>query len=238
MAKYDVTFSCGHEQTVELFGKYADRERKIKFYKEEGLCTECYKNRKREEEAEMPLTLNIGLNVFFNHDAPFELSFGGNSYQVKDDIKELGFRWREIDSGFESIFAMKPNYAWAKNVTFENINEEVKKIKERFPEIVIKRAFTDTDVAAFQHMQEKENENETACQAELAEIEKPEKPACYPTGKWNGKFYGGAKNGYAIYIDGDKTPVSATEKEEIETYQAKMKAYKSKVSEIKQKYNL
>ena len=29
--KYDVRFSCGHTHTVELFGKSADRERKIKW---------------------------------------------------------------------------------------------------------------------------------------------------------------------------------------------------------------
>ena len=28
MAKYTVLMSCGHEDTVELFGKSADRERK------------------------------------------------------------------------------------------------------------------------------------------------------------------------------------------------------------------
>lgn len=44
--KYDVTFSCGHTSTVDLVGKYADRERKIKYYEESGLCPECYKAQK------------------------------------------------------------------------------------------------------------------------------------------------------------------------------------------------
>ena len=40
--KYDITCSCGHEITVDLFGKSADRERDVKYY-EGRLCPECYK---------------------------------------------------------------------------------------------------------------------------------------------------------------------------------------------------
>ena len=49
MAKYNITYSCGHEGTVQLFGKSEERERKIKYYEEFGLCTECYKKQKQEE---------------------------------------------------------------------------------------------------------------------------------------------------------------------------------------------
>lgn len=45
MAKYDVTFSCGHTATVQLFGKEADRQRSITWYEENGLCPECYKKK-------------------------------------------------------------------------------------------------------------------------------------------------------------------------------------------------
>lgn len=43
MAKYEVTFSCGHTQRIELFGKDIERRRKIAFYESEGLCSDCYK---------------------------------------------------------------------------------------------------------------------------------------------------------------------------------------------------
>lgn len=49
--KYDVTFSCGHTETVELFGKSADRERRIEWYKEHGVCTECYKKQQAERQS-------------------------------------------------------------------------------------------------------------------------------------------------------------------------------------------
>lgn len=51
MAKYDITYSCGHEGTVELLGKEKDRQRKIEWYESTGLCPECYKKEMREKEA-------------------------------------------------------------------------------------------------------------------------------------------------------------------------------------------
>lgn len=41
MAKYNVTYKCNHEGIVELFGKSADRERKLEWL-ETTLCPECY----------------------------------------------------------------------------------------------------------------------------------------------------------------------------------------------------
>lgn len=52
MAKYDVTYSCGHSATVELFGKNVDRENKLKWMAEKGLCPECYKEFIRQEDKE------------------------------------------------------------------------------------------------------------------------------------------------------------------------------------------
>lgn len=52
MAKYDVKFSCGHEGTVELFGKSADRARKIAYFEKHGVCSECYKMQQAAAVAE------------------------------------------------------------------------------------------------------------------------------------------------------------------------------------------
>ena len=48
--KYDVKFACGHTSTIELFGKMADRERRIAFYEKNYLCPDCYKDMKEEEK--------------------------------------------------------------------------------------------------------------------------------------------------------------------------------------------
>jgi len=43
MAKYTVTFSCGHTEVIELVGKTSERERKIAYFEQYGTCSECYK---------------------------------------------------------------------------------------------------------------------------------------------------------------------------------------------------
>ncbi|OUO94828.1 hypothetical protein [Cloacibacillus sp. An23] len=48
MAKYTITFSCGHEGVVNLFGKSADREDKIRWYEEHALCPACYEKSLKE----------------------------------------------------------------------------------------------------------------------------------------------------------------------------------------------
>ena len=50
MAKYDVRFSCGHVAMTCLYGKEVDRQRKIAWYKENGLCPECYRKQQEEEK--------------------------------------------------------------------------------------------------------------------------------------------------------------------------------------------
>ena len=51
MAKYDVKFSCGHVETIQLYGKESDRQRKIAWLEEHGECSACYKARIAAERA-------------------------------------------------------------------------------------------------------------------------------------------------------------------------------------------
>ena len=51
MAKYCPTFSCGHEAEVVLFGREKDRDRKLRWYRENGLCPECYRVKQTAEVA-------------------------------------------------------------------------------------------------------------------------------------------------------------------------------------------
>lgn len=53
MAKYTVTRSCGHVETVALVGKIKDREWRLEHVEEQKLCSECWKaelKRRHEEE--------------------------------------------------------------------------------------------------------------------------------------------------------------------------------------------
>ena len=47
--KYYVTFSCGHEGEVNLYGKAAERDRRIAWYEKEGICPDCYRKMKEDE---------------------------------------------------------------------------------------------------------------------------------------------------------------------------------------------
>lgn len=49
MAHYTVKFACGHTAEIQLFGKESERQRKIKYLEESGMCPSCYK--KQQEEA-------------------------------------------------------------------------------------------------------------------------------------------------------------------------------------------
>lgn len=48
MAKYEVTYTCGHSDTIQLYGKGRDREWKLR-NEESKLCPECYKKYLTEE---------------------------------------------------------------------------------------------------------------------------------------------------------------------------------------------
>ena len=51
MAKYDVTYNCKHEATVELYGRVRDRMDKINWM-ERTLCPDCYAREQAQKENE------------------------------------------------------------------------------------------------------------------------------------------------------------------------------------------
>lgn len=236
MAKYDVTYSCGHEGTVELFGKEKDRQRKIEWYESTGLCPECYKKEMREKEAKMPLILKIDLEPF-DTKTPYVLHFTGNTMPVKDKIKELGYRWGDFTVGAFGIL-QNPEKAWHKYIPFDEIDVEIEKIKAAFPKVEIKVNFKNVDVAALKSKIDAENKNKAEYEKAVSEIEKPVKPDCYPVGKWKGRVYGSEKYGFRIYVDGEETKISSEDKAKLEKYDSEYTSYKAQIKELKQKFNM
>ena len=47
--KYDVTYTCGHVATIQLYGKTSERENRIKYLEGNCVCPECYKAQKDAE---------------------------------------------------------------------------------------------------------------------------------------------------------------------------------------------
>jgi hypothetical protein len=51
MAKYDVTYSCGHTETVQLYGSNRERDQKIRWYEKSCLCSKCYAEKQAADRA-------------------------------------------------------------------------------------------------------------------------------------------------------------------------------------------
>lgn len=49
MAKYEVHFSCGHTATIDLVGTYKERQARIQYLGEKGVCPDCYSAKKAAE---------------------------------------------------------------------------------------------------------------------------------------------------------------------------------------------
>ena len=209
--KYDITFSCGHTGTVELFGKDKDRQKKLEYFQKNGLCSECYKKKMREEEQAQPITCNI---IIFPHTAtPFTLYLTGNVFSVKDTIRQLGYKWSFPDpDGYHCERSLATYKYWTKDVSMMGLEEELNELRSIFPETVVIRQYENYEVEAFLRAAEKDK-REAATKAKLDEtisnIAKPQKPACYPEGYWNGKFYKSIKAGHRrIYVDNKEVILS------------------------------
>lgn len=235
MAKYKVTYSCGHEGTVELLGKEKDRQRTLEWYERTGLCPECYKAKKKEEVENTPLMLNVKIEPFQQQ---IVLIFTGNTMPVKDRIKEKGYRWGELPTaGLNDIFSMKVEKGWHKEVsikgrTEEEIQEilknELTNVKELEPKL--KNEINPADLVMLANARLAEQER----QEKIDSIPKPEKPEVLlkNPGKWNGTVYGKSGN-KQIYIDNKKVTITDEEAKAIEEYLKAKEEYKKKIAEIK-----
>ncbi len=50
MSKYSITRSCGHEETIQIYGPVRDRDRKAE-YEAGKMCYECYKSEQAKQRA-------------------------------------------------------------------------------------------------------------------------------------------------------------------------------------------
>lgn len=49
MAWYEIEYKCGHKDRMQLYGPYAERNRKIEWYKENVICPNCRAATQKEE---------------------------------------------------------------------------------------------------------------------------------------------------------------------------------------------
>lgn len=236
MAKYEVKFSCGHTQIIELFGKDKDRQRKIEYFEERGLCKDCYKAMMQEIEAHTPLGLTAQLNPLKTY--PFRAYFTGDTESVEDKVEALGFFWTDI--GDSDILSTSEFMGWSCECkSSEELGKVFKEVKKVFPEIEIKFDFKEVDMALYKRLQEAQNEIEGKKQAaelqkKIDELEQPQRPDCYPGGRWNGRFYT-AKKGYRrIYINNKELLITEEDGQAIDDYLTALSRYEDTVAKLKE----
>lgn len=233
MAKYTVTFSCGHEGSVELFGKVAEREKKIEYFEKNGLCRECYKKKMEEAAKTEGLVFNASiLPRVASSDGSYLLNvwYSGDTKPFKDDIKAMGYKWGELETTTDSVMsADRPSLFWNKVVKADGVKTEVEaaqklgattfRVSQKFWNKV------DCQIAARLQKEWKEKHEK------MAELQKPEPPSIIKGCKWNGTIYGQAGN-YSIYLNGEKTSITDEEADELKRYLEEKEAYIEKVKKI------
>ena len=145
MAKYDVTMSCGHVQTVQLFGKMTDRDKKIAWLEKYGLCSECQKRENAEEtakaaekaiaenlpeltgtEKQVNWALTIRENIFTELDKMLENkkadmdadSFAKNELQLKA-VKKVLAKFTEAAFWIENRYNSAQHIIWINKLSDE-----------------------------------------------------------------------------------------------------------------------
>lgn len=237
MAKYEVKFSCGHTQVIELFGKDKDRQRKIEYFEERGLCKDCYKAMIQEIEAHTPLGLTAQLNPLETY--PFRAYFTGDTESVEDKVKALGFTWTDINDS--DISSTSVYMGWSCEFkSSEELGKVFKEVKKVFPEIEIKFDFKEVDMALYKRLKEQEAQNEIEGKKQAAELQKkidelemPQRPDCYPEGNWNGRFYKAEKGYRRIYVDSKELLITEEDGQAIERFDKQVENYKLQVAAIK-----
>lgn len=233
MAQYTVLMSCGHEDTVYLFGKGSERERKIKGFEAYGLCKACYKKKMEEKAKAEGLVFNATPlpNIDQdNGDMLADIWFSGNTKPYKDDIKSLGYWWGERTSVYDINKMERPELCWGKTVSIKNLNAEIEKAISIGATSVVKDksryAMTSYYTALDNHKKWVGKNNR------IASIPKPNVPDVLKNCKWNQKIYGKSGN-YSIYPNGEKVMITNEQAKEIEDYLKEKEEYSKKVAEIK-----
>lgn len=99
MGKYPLTYSCGHAGEVQLFGKLRERENRLAYLERYGKCPAC---RRAAFEARGPLFWIRQV------EGGAEIICWANSYDIREKLTALGFRFSRALRGPEDDNLMQP----------------------------------------------------------------------------------------------------------------------------------
>lgn len=230
--KYTITMSCGHEERIELFGTTKERDRKIEYFRSEGLCKECYKKKMQEEAEKEGFNFNASVLPYIdNEDGSMLLSvwFSGNTKPYKEEIKSLGgYSWSARDSSLDG-YTYSISMCWNKIIKLNEWKDEIEKAESIGANNIVKE--NDLFETAHYQIALKQQKKWNKKKDEIESIEKPIVPEILKNCKWNQTIYGRSGN-YTIYLDGNKVFITDYQKEEIEKYLKLKKEYKNKIESI------
>lgn len=231
MAKYTVMMSCGHEQTVELLGRDSDRQKKIRYFQESGMCKECYKKMMDLENRKMGLLVHVAVLPSISPETGeilLSIWFDGDTITHKDEIKSLCYYW-DYSPAPEDLLSSSSKKYWSKTICESDLSAELAKAEA----IGAIKAYTETELfAAFNYRVAMELKAEwQARQAKINDIPRPKVPEVLLGHRWNQKIYGKAGN-YSVYPDGKKVSITDDQASEIKRYIKEKTEYKKAIEEI------
>lgn len=130
MAKYMVTMACGHTEEVTLYGESRARQRKIEYYSENRLCTECYKKMMREKKEPEPFALNASVLPYINEEngnVMLYLWFEGDVEWHERDIQRLGYLFERRNAPADRLTPEKAPFCWGKTIDVDDFQPELVK---------------------------------------------------------------------------------------------------------------
>ncbi|GAA5533821.1 hypothetical protein [Deinococcus aluminii] len=105
MGKYRVTYACGHPGEVSLFGKLAERERRIEWLEREGRCPACFR---AEQDRQGP-----HFWVRPTQDGVEVVCYQG-SYPVRAQLAALGLTFGDVWGPLDRDLLRPPRRGWSR----------------------------------------------------------------------------------------------------------------------------
>lgn len=115
--KYDVTFSCGHTETVEIYGKAEDREKKIAYYGKSGICRKCYEKMMNEKNSENCEEVEMKYSEYKENHADCKTKAGSYDKETKTIVVYVP-KQEEMKEDSREVFGK------ALNAALEELKEE------------------------------------------------------------------------------------------------------------------
>lgn len=114
MAKYDITYSCGHTVERQLFGPMADRKRRMEAAAKD-VCPACWK---AAEEAQGPILHAYFRATLAGRPGGFALALE-HAFPVRAALKAVGYRWdpdaTDMDGSLDGVFGGRGKPVWRRD---------------------------------------------------------------------------------------------------------------------------